>query len=64
MRGKSTGHEAFCLYSHKAGYTMTLLAKRMYTTKLPAMARDLGADVVHFAYPVPFVRKSTLSGLW
>ena len=28
-----------------------------YTIKLPAIARDLGADVVHFAYPVPFVRK-------
>jgi glycosyltransferase involved in cell wall biosynthesis len=28
-----------------------------YTTKLPAIARDLKADIVHFAYPVPFGRK-------
>jgi glycosyltransferase involved in cell wall biosynthesis len=28
-----------------------------YTAKLPGMCRTLNADIVHFAYPVPFLRR-------
>ena len=28
-----------------------------YTMKLPRISRELKADIVHFAYPVPFLRK-------
>jgi glycosyltransferase involved in cell wall biosynthesis len=54
--------EAFGSYSHSDVKLVDIhndpfSRNAWYTAKLPAMARDLRADVVHFAYPVPFVRK-------
>jgi glycosyltransferase involved in cell wall biosynthesis len=54
--------EIFDSYSHSQLVSVDLRSDPFsrniwYTTTLPAIARDLKADIVHFAYPVPFGRK-------
>lgn len=54
--------EVFNSHSHSQPVSVDLRSDPFsrnvwYTAKLPAIARDLKADIVHFAYPVPFGRK-------
>jgi len=56
---EAVSHDALKLHIHTVPLGRSALSRNLwYYTRLPLLAEQLGADIVHFAYPAPLNRRA------